>query len=156
MKVFVTGATGYIGGSVAERLVGSGHEVLGLVRSEEKARLLKERGIHPILGTFDDAEILTNAAHAAEAVIHVASADHPDAVKTLVAALERSGKLLIHTSGSSIVADEADGEYASSVVFTEDTYFEPVPFRRPRVEMNRRIRQAGIDKGIRAMVFAHP
>jgi uncharacterized protein YbjT (DUF2867 family) len=64
VKVFVTGATGYIGGSVAERLVGSGHAVLGLVRSEEKALVLKERRIHPILGTLDDAAILTNAAHA--------------------------------------------------------------------------------------------
>lgn len=156
MKVFVTGATGYIGGSVAERLVGSGHEVLGLVRSEEKALLLERRGIQPVLGTLDDAEILSNAAHAAEVVIHAASADNPYGVETLVAALERSGKLLIHTSGSSIVADDADGEYASSVVFTEDTYFEPVPFRRPRVELNRHVRQAGIDRGIRATVICPP
>jgi uncharacterized protein YbjT (DUF2867 family) len=62
MKVFVTGASGYIGGSVAEKLRDTGHQVLGLVRSEEKARLLKERGIEPIMGTLDDAEILTDAA----------------------------------------------------------------------------------------------
>lgn len=77
MKVFATGATGYIGGSVAERLVVSDHEVLGLVRSEETGLLLKERRIHPNLGTLDDAEILTNAAHGAEAVTHAVSADHP-------------------------------------------------------------------------------
>ena len=136
MKVFVTGATGYIGGSVAERLIASGHQVVGLVRTAEKARLLKDRGIEPVLGTLDDSEIITNAAHAADAVIHAASADHPGSVVTLVAALERSGKTLICTTGSGIVADSADGEYASSVVFTEDTYFEPVPFRRPRVAMN--------------------
>ena len=50
MKVFVTGATGYIGGSVAERLIASGHQVVGLVRSAEKAPLLKDRGIEPVLG----------------------------------------------------------------------------------------------------------
>jgi len=153
MKVFVTGATGYIGGSVAERLIASGHQVVGLVRTAEKARLLKDRGIEPVLGTLDDSEIITNAAHAADAVIQAASADHPGSVVTLVAALERSGKTLICTTGSGIVADSADGEYASSVVFTEDTYFEPVPFRRPRVAMNYFVRQAAIDKGIRSVVI---
>jgi nucleoside-diphosphate-sugar epimerase len=43
MKIFVTGASGYIGGSIAEKLRDSDHQVLGLVTSEEKARLLKER-----------------------------------------------------------------------------------------------------------------
>ena len=153
MKIFVTGATGYIGGSVAEGLIASGHQVVGLVRSAEKAPLLKDRGIEPVLGNLDDSEIITNAAHAADAVIHAASADHPGSVVTLVGALERSGKTLICTTGSGIVADSADGEYASSVVYTEDTYFEPVPFRRPRVAMNRFVREAAIDKGIRSVVI---
>jgi nucleoside-diphosphate-sugar epimerase len=156
MKAFVTGASGYIGGSVAERLRDSGHEVFGLVRSEEKARLLQERGITPILGTLDDAAILTDGARRADAVINAASADHFGAVETLISALERSAKLLIHTSGSSIVADDADGEYASPVVFTEDTYFEPLPNRRPRVAINRCVRQAGIDNGIRTVVICPP
>ncbi len=111
MRFFVTGATGYIGGSVAEKLRDSGHEVLGLVRSVKKARLLKKRGITPILGTLDEADILTDGARQADGVINAASADHPGAVETLVAALECSGKLLIHTSGSSIVADESLHEY---------------------------------------------
>ncbi len=153
MKVFVTGATGYIGGSVAERLIASGHQVVGLVRSAESIPLLKDRGIESVLGNLDDPEIITNAAHQADAVIHAASADHPGAVVTLIAALERSGKTLISTTGSGIVADSADGEYAGSVVYTEDTYFEPVPFRRPRVAMNRLVRQAAIDKGIRSVVI---
>jgi nucleoside-diphosphate-sugar epimerase len=153
MKIFVTGATGYIGGSVAERLAASGHTVLGLVRSREKALPLKERGIDPIVGTLDDWGVLTDAAHAADAVIHAASADHPGSVLTLVAALERSAKPLIHTTGSGIVADSAGGEYASSAAVTEDTYFEPVPFRRPRIEMSRLVREAGISKGIRAVVI---
>jgi nucleoside-diphosphate-sugar epimerase len=153
MKVFVTGATGYIGGSVAERLVREGHTVLGLVRSKEKASRLKERGIDPLLGTLDDWRILFDAAQAADAVIHAASADDAGSVLTLVGALERTGKPLIYTTGSGIVADNAGGEYASSIVFTEDTYFEPVPFRRPRVEMIRFVRDAAISKGIRSVVI---
>lgn len=153
MKIFVTGATGYIGGSVAERLIASGHQVVGLVRSAESIPLLKDRGIESALGNLDDPEIITNAAQEADAVIHAASADHPGAVVTLIAALERSGKTLICTTGSGLVADSADGEYAGSVVYTEDTYFEPVPFRRPRVAMNRLVREAAIDKGIRSVVI---
>jgi nucleoside-diphosphate-sugar epimerase len=153
MKVFVTGATGYIGGSVAERLVAAGHEVSGLVRSEAKIPLLKERGINSVVGTLDDSEILTKAAQAADAVINAASADHAGAVVTLVTALERSGKLLIHTSGSAIVADHADGEYASTVALTEDEYFDPVPYRRARVDLNRYVRQAAIEKGVRSVVI---
>jgi nucleoside-diphosphate-sugar epimerase len=156
MRFFVTGASGYIGGSVAERLRGLGHEVAGLVRSEEKARLLKERGIRPILGALDDAGVLTDGARQADAVVHAADADHRGAVETLIGALERSGKLLIHTSGSSIIADDARGEYASPVVFTEDTYFEPVPNRQPRVAINRYVRHAGIDKAIRTVVICPP
>jgi len=153
MKIFITGATGYIGGSVAERLIASGHHVVGLVRPAESIPLLKDRGIESVLGNLDDPGIITKTAHEADAVIHAASADHPGSVVTLIAALERSGKTLIYTTGSGIVADSADGEYAGSVVYTEDTYFEPVPFRRPRVMMNGLVRQAAIDKGIRSVVI---
>jgi nucleoside-diphosphate-sugar epimerase len=155
MKVLVTGATGYIGGSVAEGLVASGHQVVGLVRPTEsaKASLLKGRGIESVFGDLDDSETLTKAALAADAVVHAANADHSGAVVTLLAALELSGKTLIHTTGSAIVADSADGEFGSSVVFTEDSYFEPVPFRRARVIANRLVRRASIDKGIRSIII---
>ena len=52
MKVFLTGATGYIGGSVAERLIASGHQVVGLVRSAESIPLLKDRGVESVLGNL--------------------------------------------------------------------------------------------------------
>lgn len=153
MKIFLTGATGYIGGSIAERLIASGHQVVGLVRSAESITLLKDRGIESVVGNLDDPEIITNTAQEADAVIHAASADNAGVVVTLIGALERSGKTLICTTGSGIVVDSAAGEYAGSVVYTEDTYFEPVPFRRPRVAVNRMVREAAIDKGIRSIVI---
>lgn len=58
MAIFITGVTGYIGGSVAARLIEAGKEVRGLVRSEEKADLLKAFGIVPVIGSLDDSEIL--------------------------------------------------------------------------------------------------
>jgi nucleoside-diphosphate-sugar epimerase len=153
MKIFVTGAAGYIGGSVAEKLVASGHQITGLTRSRDQASELKMRGIDPVVGTLDDPEILSQAALAADAVIHTANADHPGSIVTLVTALERSGKLLIHTTGSAIVADHADGAYAAEVPLTEDSYFEPVAYRRSRVDMNRYVRQAAIEKGVRSVVI---
>ena len=53
MKVFVTGATGYIGGSVSTRLLEQGHEVIGLARSAEAAAGLKQRGIEPLMGDIN-------------------------------------------------------------------------------------------------------
>jgi nucleoside-diphosphate-sugar epimerase len=156
MKIFVTGATGYIGGSVAERLVALGHQVSGLTREASKAALLKERGIEPVVGTLDDAEILASGAAAAAAGTHPAAADHAGSVVTLVSALERTGKTMIHTSGSAVVGDTAAGEYPGTVTYTDDAYFEPIPFRRPAAAMNRFVRQASIDKGIRSFVICPP
>ncbi|WP_454721212.1 MULTISPECIES: NAD-dependent epimerase/dehydratase family protein [Cupriavidus] len=152
MKIFITGAAGYIGGSVAAKLVAAGHDVTGLARSPQQVPLLEARGIRAVTGTLDDTEVLAAAARAADAVIHAANADHAGALMTLVAALERSGKLLIHTTGSAIVADHADGAYAAQTPLTEDDAFEPVAYRRPRVDMNRYVRQAAIEKGIRSVV----
>jgi uncharacterized protein YbjT (DUF2867 family) len=82
MKIFITGAAGYIGGSVTERLLASGYELTGLVRSEDQASRLTARGITPVGGTLDDSDILAEAARAADAVINAASADHAGAVVT--------------------------------------------------------------------------
>ena len=154
-NIFVTGVTGYIGGSVAQRLVENGYNVSGLVRPEsrEKTDLLKERGISSVVGSLDDIDLLTRAVQAADAIIHTASADDVASVYTLIAALERSGKTLLTTTGTSIVADHADGEYAGTVFHTEATYFEPVSCRIPRVDINRYVRQAAIEKGIRTIVI---
>jgi nucleoside-diphosphate-sugar epimerase len=138
MKVFCTGASGYIGGSVAAHLVAAGHEVTGLVRSREKADAIRAHGILPLLGTLDDAETLAQAARAADVTINAASADHQGAVDALLGALAGSGKPFIHTSGSSIVGTRSRGE-RSDAVFDEDTPFTPSPARRARVALNQSI-----------------
>src|SRR3954464_14796633 len=132
MKIFCTGASGYIGGSVAPHPAASGHQVTGLVRSAEKAGAVRGHGIEPVLGSLDDAEILTQAARAADIVVNAASADHKGAVVALLDALAGSGKPLIHTSGSSIIGTRAGGE-RSDAVFDEDTPFTPSPARVARV-----------------------
>ena len=135
MKIFCTGASGYIGGSVAAHLIAAGHQVTGLVRSAEKADAVRARGIQPVLGTLDDADILAQAARAADLVVNAASADHKGAVVALLDALAGSGKPFIHTSGSSIIGTPTRGE-RTDAVFDEDTPFTPSPARAARVALN--------------------
>jgi nucleoside-diphosphate-sugar epimerase len=121
MNIFITGAGGYIGGSVAAALLAGGHRVRGLTRSEADARRLAAVGIEPVLGTLDDSGLLKHAAQAADAVINTASADHRGAVEALIDGLLGSGKALLHTSGSSIIGDDVRGSRRSDTVFDEDT-----------------------------------
>jgi nucleoside-diphosphate-sugar epimerase len=135
MKIFCTGASGYIGGSVAAHLVAAGHQVTGLVRSAGKAEAVRARGIQPLLGTLDDAERLAQAAQAADVVVNAASADHKGAVVSLLGALAGTGKPFIHTSGSSIVGTRAGGQ-RSDAIFDEDAPITPSPARAERVALN--------------------
>jgi nucleoside-diphosphate-sugar epimerase len=121
MNIFITGASGYIGGSVANQLITRGHQVRGLTRTKTSADQLLRFGITPVIGSLDDAGLLTTEARRADAVINAANADHRMAVETLVAALKGSGKSLIHTSGSSIIGDDARGECSTTAIYSEDT-----------------------------------
>jgi len=151
MKVFCTGASGYIGGSVAAYLVAAGHQVTGLVRSREKADAVRARGIQPLLGTLDDGEPLAQAAQAADIVVNAASADHKAAVAALLGALAGSGKPLIHTSGSSIVGTRAQG-HRSDAIFDESSPIAPSPARAARVALNDLILSYR-DKGCRPVII---
>lgn len=150
MKVFCTGASGYIGGSVAAHLIAAGHQVTGLVRSSDKADAVRARGIEPVMGSLDDADVLARAAHAADVVVNAASADHKASVVAMLDALAGSGKALIHTSGSSIVGTRAKGE-RSDAVFDEDTPITPSPARAARVALNELILSYR-DKGCRPVI----
>src|SRR4051794_15580558 len=99
MRVFVTGANGFIGGAVASALIADGHKVRGLVRDKVQDRHGRTQGIEPVVGSLDDAALLQAEARAADAVVNAASSDHRDAVEVLLAGLAGSGK----RSGSSIV-----------------------------------------------------
>jgi nucleoside-diphosphate-sugar epimerase len=151
MKIFVTGASGYIGGSITTALVSAGHEVMGLCRSTDTAELLKQKGVVPILGTLNDERVLFQAAHSADAVINTADADNPFVVDILIRALEGSGKKLIHTSGSSIVGDRAAGAL-SDRIFHEDLP-RPIRFEKiGRVAVDTRVIEAVV-RGVHSVVM---
>lgn len=152
MKVFLTGSTGYIGGAIAVALRSAGHDVLGLVRSAEKASWLRTIGAEPLLGSLDDDRVIAEGVARTEGTINAASADHFVGVNLLINALAGTGKALIHTSGSSIVCDDAQGNSASAVVFNDDTPFTPLAHRAGRAEIDRIVRAAGVYRGIRTAV----
>ncbi len=70
MRVFVTGASGWIGSAVVPELIAAGHDVVGLARSDTSARALRAAGADVILGSLDDLDVLKSAATSSDAVIH--------------------------------------------------------------------------------------
>src|SRR5271154_2193930 len=154
MQVFLTGANGYIGGSVAVTLLAGGHRVRGLVRDKAKAEAVAAYGIDAIIGTLDDAALRQAEARAADAVVNTASSDHRGAVEALLAGLAGSGKLLIHSSGSSIVADLAMGE-PSDLIFDEATPVVPLADKAARVAIDRLGLDAQRAHAIRAVVLCN-
>ena len=124
MRVFVTGATGWVGSVVVKELVDAGHHVVGLARSDEKAAALAAAGGQVLRGTLDDLDLLHNAASAADAVVHTAFnhdfsrfAENCEqdrrAIEMLGSALEGSARPLLVTGGVALlapgrVATEAD------------------------------------------------
>ncbi len=151
MKIFITGVTGFIGGSVAKALVESGHQVSGLERDDERNEFLKNQGIKPINGSLSDIEILTQAAQDADVVVNAADSDNREAVETLLSAIRGTNKIFIHNSGSSIVADAANGEF-SEKVFDETTQFEPHEEKVARVAIDRLVKNAA-NEGVRSIVI---
>jgi nucleoside-diphosphate-sugar epimerase len=117
MRVFVTGASGHMGSAVVPELLGAGHQVVGLARSDRSAEALAAAGAQVHRGDLDDLDGLREAAGAADGVIHlaykheemgsgnVAAAVAADlaAIEALGSALEGTGKPLVTTSGTAML-----------------------------------------------------
>lgn len=151
--LFLTGATGYIGGSIGAGLVAAGHRVRGLVRSAAGAARLEPFGIEPVLGTLDDGELLAREAGAADGVVDAASADHAGAAQALLAGLAGSGKPLLHTSGSSVIGDDVRGSRSTDAVFDDEGMALVVnPMKQARRELDLMLLAAAA-RGVRSVVI---
>lgn len=155
-QVFVTGVAGYIGGSVAARLVKAGYKVKGLTRLEPNKDKLEAIGIEAVIGDLSDFALVTEHAQEADIVIDAADSDNEEAVKTFLEALKGSGKIFIHTSGSSIVSDQANGEPSENIfddhLYDKGSTFKPDPKKQARVDIDKLVLNAAKD-GITSMVI---
>lgn len=107
MKVFLTGATGYVGQAIVRSLSTTRHDIFGLVRSEAGAEKLTQQGVIPIRGDILNLTLLREQAAQADGTIHtafqfganVAAEDH-NAVNAMLEGMEGSGKPFVYTSGA--------------------------------------------------------
>lgn len=160
MKIFLTGATGYVGSTTAEKLRAKRFEVTGLARSEEAAAKLSAGGIEPLRGDLNDVESLKKGAKEADAVIHTAFvhdfANYDAAVETENAAiaafadaLAGTNKPFIATTGSAFLGDTGENAADEDYPADRDSPF----FSRAAAEANILRLSA---KGVRSVVLRLP
>lgn len=155
MKVFILGATGFIGNVLAEKLVAKNHQVIGLARSESKAKSLRKMGITPLVGDATDENIIRRGVEQSDAVVHLAQLpvskpeDYPIVLEfmvntreMLVRLVENTNKKLLNTSGTAFYPD------TSEKVATEETPLANPPMFNRMPELDNEIAKAKSFTGI--------
>jgi len=158
MRIFVTGATGFIGSAIVQELLGAGHQVVGLARSDATAKSLATAGAEVHRGALDDLDSLRRGAAASDGVIHTAfvhdfsdyaGAGETDrlAVEAMGGAIAESGRPLVITSGTTVVTPGR--------LSTEDEAADPNSPSAPRVASEEAV-LALASQGVRASVVRLP
>ncbi|MER5952872.1 SDR family oxidoreductase [Streptomyces sp. NPDC001893] len=116
MRIFVTGASGWIGSAVVPELIDAGHEVVGLARSDASAAALTAAGAEVVRGTVDDLGVLRDAAAASDGVVHLAfkhdiafSGDFKGAAEADRRAVDTIGAALVGTDRPFVIASGVAG-----------------------------------------------
>jgi nucleoside-diphosphate-sugar epimerase len=150
MKIFLTGATGYIGSAVAEALQAAGHAVAGLARSAEAEQTLKTRAITPLSGDLKEPKSLASSVESCDGVIHCGTTNDghhdADAVGGMLETLKGTYKPFLYTSGVWVLGNTGD------VPATEESPVDPpqIVEWRPNLETDV---LAAAEYGIRTMVL---
>lgn len=132
LSILVTGATGYIGGSVLARLLGHpeahSFSITTLVRSQSsaKAKILKEKfNVKAVIGSLDDGGLVSSLTEEADVVISCAHADHLDGVQAMLSGMKKRyqklgvAPILIHTSGTGVLTSSAKGMFPTDVIYDD-------------------------------------
>ncbi|MFT3771441.1 MAG: SDR family oxidoreductase [Minicystis sp.] len=160
MRVFVTGATGFVGSAIVQELIGAGHQVLGLCRSDAAERKLAATGVAVHRGDVGDLDSLKRGAAAADGVIHTAY-DHDflnvtreAAAEADTRAIEAMGEVLAG-SGRPLIITSGMGLLARGGVFTEDDAPDPSSGTAHRLPPERAA-LALASRGVRSAVMRLP
>src|SRR5579862_2258412 len=155
MRIFLTGATGYVGAAVLDALIRGGHSVTALVRDSEKAERIAARGAHPVIGNLADVESFRGAAEAQDGYVHTAldkvsgraQAIEKIAIETILAAAQRprtstasiDKRFVIVTSGVWVLGKAPDP-------IAEDAPLNPIAMASYRPEHERMVLEAASDR----------
>jgi nucleoside-diphosphate-sugar epimerase len=158
MRVFVTGATGFIGTAVVRELLGAGHLVLGLARSDASAATLTAAGAEVHRGTLEDLDSLRAGAASADGVIHAAFihdfTDFENSVTVDLRAVETIGETLADTGRPFVISSGTPG-LPQGRVATEDSVPEPGTLAAARRGAEEAV-LAFADRGVRGSVVRLP
>ena len=156
MRVFLTGANGWIGSIIARDLVAAGHAVVGLVRSKEKGEALAAAGVTPLLGDLGDLDAIRKGAREADGLVHTAFGVDFSRIKEMaqeeVRAIETFGEVFAG-SDRPIIVTGGVGLLPSGRIFTEDERPPIIP-EFPRASEQTAFALAG--RGLRTMVVRNP
>lgn len=154
MRVFITGASGWIGSATVEELVGAGHEVVGLARSDESATAIEGRGATALRGDLDDLDSLRRGATAADAVVHLANkhyfANPQESDRAERAAVEVLAEALVGTDRPLMVANGLSGLTDGRPALESDASLESGPEADRGGSENLALDY--VDRGVRSMI----
>src|SRR5262249_36015044 len=157
MRIFLTGATGYIGGAVLDSLLRAGHQVAALVRDPENAERVSQRGVQAVVGELSKPASYAPVAEASDGIIHTALDSAPrrpqvdrQAMDTLIEAARRRApdgqpRFLVYTSGVWVLG-------TTTPPAAEDAPLAPTPFSAWRPQHEKVVLDAGTDGRLRTVV----
>ena len=157
MRIFLTGATGYIGGAVLDAVLRAGHQVTALVRDPENAERASKRGVQPVIGELSKPASYASAAEVCDGIVHTAlesSARRPQvdrqAIDTLMDAARRRASggqppFFVYTSGVWVLG-------STTTPAAEDAPLAPTPFSAWRPQHEQVVLDAGADGQLRTAV----
>ena len=159
MKVFVTGATGYIGRTTVEQLIKNGHQVIGLARNDNSKETLQKLGAEAHIGDLNDPESLHSGAKKADGVIHLAfDLDFNNlggtlekdraAIKAMADAMKDTGNPLVIASGTLVMPK-------GKVAIEEDAPVRDMPPLTDRVESEELVFRVSKEQNIRGVVVRY-